>query len=176
METALLGVVGWSGSGKTSLLENLLAGLTAHGKRVNLVKHSHHDVILEPEHKDSARLRRAGAQEVLLISPFRYAIVHELREVHEPQLAELLARLAPADLTLIEGYKWAPIAKMEVFRPALGKPAIYPNDQYVVAVASDVSRPNDCPENILWLDLNQTQEILDWLLDNLGQGQFRNIL
>ena len=172
MKTALLGIIGWSGSGKTSLLEILLAGLIAQGKRVNLVKHSHHDVILEPEHKDSARLRRAGAQEVLLISPFRYAIVHELSTASEPQLAELLVRLAPADLTLIEGYKWAPIAKMEVFRPALGKPAIYPNDQHVVAVASDVPRSNNCPEHIVWLDLNQTQQILDWLLDNLGEGRF----
>jgi molybdopterin-guanine dinucleotide biosynthesis protein B len=176
METALLGVIGWSGSGKTSLLENLLAGLTAHAKRVNLVKHSHHDVILEPEHKDSARLRRAGAQEVLLISPYRYAIVHELPEVPEPELAELLLRLAPADLTLIEGYKWAPIAKLEVFRPALAKPAIYPNDQHVVAVASDAPRPSDCPEHLIWLDLNQTQQILDWLLDNLSQGRFSRTL
>lgn len=176
MGIALLGVIGWSGSGKTSLLENLLAGLSAQSKRVNLVKHSHHDVILEPEHKDSARLRRAGAQEVLLISPFRYAIVHELPEVPEPELAELLLRLAPADLTLVEGCKWAPIAKLEVFRPALNKPAIYPNDQYVVAVASDVPRPSDCPEHINWLDLNQTQEVLDWLLDNLSQGRFSNVL
>lgn len=176
MDTALLGVVGWSGSGKTSLLEHLLAELTAQGKRVNLVKHSHHDVILEPEHKDSARLRRAGAQEVLLVSPFRYAIVHELSNTPEPSLTELLARLAPADLTLIEGYKWAPITKLEVFRPALGKPAIYPNDQYVVAVASDVSRPEDCPEHIIWLDLNQTELILNWLLSNLAQGRFSNSL
>ncbi|MFC0349643.1 molybdopterin-guanine dinucleotide biosynthesis protein B [Undibacterium danionis] len=172
METALLGVVGWSGSGKTSLLEKLLTGLTAHGKRVNLVKHSHHDVILEPEHKDSARLRRAGAQEVLLASPFRYAIVHELSATPEPDLSELLTRLAPADLTLIEGYKWAPISKLEVFRPVLGKPAIYPNDQHVVAVASDVTRPEDCPEHIIWMDLNQTELILNWLLSNLTKGRF----
>ncbi len=172
METALLGVVGWSGSGKTSLLEKLLTGLTAQGKRINLVKHSHHDVILEPEHKDSARLRRAGAQEVLLASPFRYAIVHELSVTPEPDLPELLTRLAPADLTLIEGYKWASIPKLEVFRPVLGKPAIYPNDQHVVAVASDVTRPEDCPEHIIWMDLNQTDLILNWLLSNLTQGRF----
>ncbi len=175
MQAAILGVVGWSGSGKTTLLEVLIKALAESGKSVNVIKHSHHDVTLEPAHKDSARLRTAGAGQVMLASPYRYAIVKELRSEPEPSLQELLQKLDPADLTLVEGYKWASIVKMEVFRPALGKPAIYPNDTYVVAVASDVSRPSDCPAHIIWLDLNHTQGVLDWLLVNLSEGRFHHL-
>src|SRR5258708_28553306 len=95
----ILGVVGWSGSGKTTLLEYLVGQLAVRGLRVNVIKHSHHDVLLEPPHKDSARLRMAGAAEVMLASPFRIAIMRELRGEAEPSLSEQIARLAPADLT-----------------------------------------------------------------------------
>jgi molybdopterin-guanine dinucleotide biosynthesis protein B len=159
----ILGVVGWSGSGKTTLLEYLVGRLAANGLRVNVIKHSHHDVLLEPPHKDSARLRMAGAAEVMLASPFRVAIMRELRGEGEPTLAEHVARLAPADLTLVEGYKWEPIAKLEVYRPALGRPALYLDDANVVAVASDAPRPQGLQENITWLDLNQPAAVLDWL-------------
>jgi molybdopterin-guanine dinucleotide biosynthesis protein B len=159
----VLCVVGWSGSGKTTLLEFLVAQLAAGGLRVNVIKHSHHDVLLEPPHKDSARLRMAGASEVMLASPFRVAIMRELRGEGEPSLAEHVARLAPSDLTLVEGYKWEPIAKLEVYRPSLGKPALYPDDVNVVAVASDAPRPDGLRENIAWLDLNQPAEVLSWL-------------
>jgi molybdopterin-guanine dinucleotide biosynthesis protein B len=156
-------VVGWSGSGKTTLLEYLVAQLAGRGLRVNVIKHSHHDVLLEPPHKDSARLRMAGAAEVMLASPFRVAIMRELRGVDEPSLAEHVARLAPADLTLVEGYKWEPIAKLEVFRPSLGKPALYPEDANIVAVASDAPRPDGVPASVGWLDLNQPAAVLRWL-------------
>src|SRR5450830_1573726 len=86
MSVQLLGVVGWSGSGKTTLLEFLISELGKHGKKLNVIKHSHHDVILEPPHKDSARFRAAGAGEVMLVSPYRYAIVHELHHTPEPSL------------------------------------------------------------------------------------------
>lgn len=164
----MLGVVGWSGSGKTTLLEYLVAQLAARGLRVNVIKHSHHDVLLEPAHKDSARLRMAGAAEVMLASPFRVAIMRELRGAGEPSLAEHVARLAPADLTLVEGYKWEPIAKLEVFRPSLGKPALYPDDANVVAVASDAPRPDGLHDNIGWLDLNDPAAVLRWLNARLG--------
>ena len=95
----VLGVIGWSGSGKTTLLEDLVGRLAAAGLRVNVVKHSHHDIVLEPSHKDSARMRAAGAAEVMIASPYRVAIMRELRGAPEPPLAELLARLAPADLS-----------------------------------------------------------------------------
>ncbi|MBI3285387.1 MAG: molybdopterin-guanine dinucleotide biosynthesis protein B [Burkholderiales bacterium] len=164
MAQQILGVVGWSGSGKTTLLEYLVGRLAAAGKTVNVVKHSHHDIIIEPPHKDSARLRQAGAAEVLLASPYRYVITRELRQQAEPALADLLARLSAADLTLVEGYKWEAIAKLEVHRPALGKAAIYPDDAHIVAVASDVPAPADLRAGLVWLDLNQPALVLAWLL------------
>jgi molybdopterin-guanine dinucleotide biosynthesis protein B len=166
----ILCVVGWSGSGKTTLLEYLVGQLAADGLRVNVIKHSHHDVLLEPPHKDSARLRTAGAAEVMLASPFRVAIMRELRGEDEPSLAEHVARLAPADLTLVEGYKWEPIAKLEVYRPSQDRPALYPADANVVAVASDAPRPNDLRENVAWLDLNQPASVLSWLNAYLARG------
>nr|WP_229517406.1 molybdopterin-guanine dinucleotide biosynthesis protein B [Massilia oculi] len=158
----MLGVVGWSGSGKTSLLEFLVAALAREGRRVNVVKHSHHDVELEPPHKDSARLRLAGAAEVLLASPYRVAILRELRGAPEPPLAQHLARLAPAELTLVEGYKWERMPKLEVFRPGLGRPALYPDDPDIVAVASDAPAPVE-QGGRAWLDLNDRQAVLCWL-------------
>lgn len=156
-------MVGWSGSGKTTLLEYLVAALAARGLRINVIKHSHHDVLLEPPHKDSARLRMAGAAEVMLASPFRLAVMRELRGAPEPSLMEHVARLAPADLTVVEGYKWEPIDKLEVFRPALGKPALYVNDSDIVAVASDAPRPADAGAALVWLDLNDPPAVLAWL-------------
>ncbi len=159
----ILGVVGWSGSGKTQLLEYLVAQLAARGQRVNVIKHSHHDVMLEPPHKDSARLRMAGAAEVMIASPFRVAVIRELRGSPEPTLAEQVAALAPADLTLVEGYKWEAIPKLEVHRPALGQPALYPGDAGIVAVAADVPRPDGAGAHVAWLDLNQPAAVLAWL-------------
>ena len=161
----ILGVVGWSGSGKTTLLEYLVAQLAARGLRVNIIKHSHKDVMLEPPHKDSARLRRAGAADVMLASPFRVAVMRELRGGAEPSLAEQLAMLAPADLTLVEGYKWEAIPKLEVYRPALGQPALYPNDPHIVAVASDAPRPDELLSSIAWLDMNAPAAVLAWLAE-----------
>ena len=164
----VLGVVGWSGSGKTTLLEYLVAQLAARGLRINVVKHSHHDIPLEPPHKDSARLRTAGAAEVMIASPFRVAIMRELRGAAEPALAEHLQRLAPADLTLVEGYKWEAMAKLEVYRPSTGQPALYPDDGGIVAVASDAARPAVLRDGIAWLDLNDQPQILSWLLRRLA--------
>lgn len=165
----LLGVVGWSGSGKTTLLEYLVTQLAGRGLRINVIKHSHHDVMLEPPHKDSARMRRAGAAEVMIASPFRVAVIHELRGSPEPALTEQLARLAPAELTLVEGYKWEPIPKLEVHRPALGQPALYPDDEHIVAVASDVARPELLRPGVAWLDLNAPDQVLAWLNSRLVQ-------
>jgi molybdopterin-guanine dinucleotide biosynthesis protein B len=166
----VLAVVGWSGSGKTTLLEFLVARLARDGLRVNVIKHSHHDIVLEPPHKDSARLRMAGAAEVMIASPFRVAVMRELRGAPEPSLAAQLAQLAPADLTLVEGYKWEPIPKLEVHRPALGQPALYPNDPQIVAVASDVPRPDGLGPHVAWLDLNLPEAVLSWLNGRL-RGQ-----
>jgi molybdopterin-guanine dinucleotide biosynthesis protein B len=164
MKQKILGVVGWSGSGKTTLLEYLLPQLVAHDLHVNVVKHSHHDLILEAPHKDSARFRAAGASEVLLTSPYRFALMHELRGEKEPPLAEQMTRLAPADLTLVEGFKWEPIPKLEVYRPTLGQTSLYSDDGNVVAVASDIAAPAGLPRALAWLDLNQPAQVLAWLL------------
>ena len=160
----MLGIVGWSGSGKTTLLEALLPQLALQGKTANVIKHSHHDLILEPAGKDSARLRQAGAAEVLLSSPYRFALMHELRNEAEPGLDELIARLAPADFILVEGFKWSPVPKLEVHRPSLGKAALYPEDACIVAVASDSPAPETLRAGLTWLDLNQPGQVLDWLL------------
>lgn len=159
----VLAVVGWSGSGKTTLLEKLVARLSAAGLRVNVVKHSHHDIELEPPRKDSARLRLAGAAEVMIASPYRIAIMRELRAEPEPPLPALLARLAPADLTLVEGYKWEALPKLEVYRPAVGKPPLFPDDATVVAVASDLPRPARAEARVAWLDLDDGDAIVAWL-------------
>jgi molybdopterin-guanine dinucleotide biosynthesis protein B len=167
----VLGVVGWSGSGKTTLLEYLVRELAAGGLRVNIIKHSHHDIILEPPHKDSARLRMAGAADVMIASPFRVAVMRELRGAPEPTLAEQLARLAPADLTLVEGYKWERMPKLEVHRPALGQAALYPNDAHIVAVASDAARPEGLAPALAWLDLNAPAEVLAWLHARIAENK-----
>ena len=164
----VLGVVGWSGSGKTNLLEYLVAQLAARGLRVNVVKHSHHDIPLEPPHKDSARLRMAGAAEVMVASPFRIAIMRELRGAAEPSLSEQLQRLAAADMTLVEGYKWEPIAKLEVHRPSTGQAPMYPGDAGIVAVASDAPRPAGLRDGVEWLDLNDQAHILAWLVRRMA--------
>jgi len=162
----LLGVTGWSGSGKTTLLEKLLPLLIARGCRVNVIKSSHHAIQIEPERKDSARMRAAGAAEVMVSSPERYMLVHELRGEKAPQLDELAGRMQPADMTLVEGFRKEAIPKLEVFRPALGRQAIYPEDEYIVAVASDGLRPDHLPRPLEWLDLNAPEMICDWLFES----------
>lgn len=166
----VLAVVGWSGSGKTTLLEFLVRELAAEGLRVNVVKHSHHDIEFEPPRKDSARLRMAGAAEVMIASPYRVAILRELRGAPEAPLAEYLARLAPADLTLVEGYKWEALPKLEVFRPGLGKPPLYRDDAGIIAIAADVSRPPDLATGVAWLDLNAPNQVMAWLRAWLRAG------
>ena len=159
----VIGVVGRSGSGKTTLLETVVAALAGRGLKVNVIKHSHHDLELEPPRKDSARMRMAGAAEVMVASPYRFAIVRELRGAPEPGLDEQLARLAPADLTLVEGFKSWPLPKLEVYRAAVGQPPLYPNDPHVLAVASDSPAPADLRAGVAWLDLNAPAAVVAWI-------------
>ena len=161
---SLLGITGWSGSGKTTLIEALLPLLAARGCRVNVIKSSHHDVELEPPGKDSARIRAAGAAEVMLFSPYRYMLARELHDGERPGLAELAARMTPADMTLVEGFRTAAMPRLEVFRPDINRPAMYPEDGSIVAVASDCLIPPDLPRPLDWLDLNAPESICDWLL------------
>lgn len=135
--TRLFGLAGWSGSGKTTLIEKLIATFVAQGLRVSTIKHAHHSFDLDQPGKDSHRHRLAGATEVLVGSARRWALIHELRDEDEPDLDALVARMGPADLLLIEGFKRHPHAKLEIHRPSLGKPMLWPDDPDIVGVASD---------------------------------------
>ncbi len=132
------GFAGFSGAGKTTLIERLIPRLVASGLRVSLIKHAHHRFDIDKPGKDSWRHREAGASEVLIASDQRWALMHELRGEPEPDLQTLLQRFAPCDLVLVEGYKRARIPKIEVHRPELGKPLLSPQDPDIVALASDV--------------------------------------
>src|SRR5690606_11123509 len=138
----IFGLAGWSGSGKTTLLVRLIPALTARGLSVSTVKHAHHNFDIDRPGKDSFRHRDAGATEVMVASGHRWALMREHRGATEPTLNELLARMAPVDLVIVEGFKWDPHPKLEVHRPALGKPLICREDAHVVAVASDVPVPD----------------------------------
>ncbi len=133
------GITGWKDTGKTTLTERLVAAITARGLRVSTVKHAHHDTDIDHPGTDSHRHRAAGAQEVLLASPRRWALMAELREAAEPGLEELLARLSPVDLVLIEGYKRAPHPKIECHRAASTRPLLARSDASIRAVASDTA-------------------------------------
>jgi molybdopterin-guanine dinucleotide biosynthesis adapter protein len=163
----VLGVVGPSGSGKTTLVEYLVTELAARGWKVNVIKHSHHDFEIEPPRKDSARFRQAGAAEVMIASPYRFAIIHELRGAEEPGCDEQLARLKPADLTLVEGFHAWQIDKLEVYRAIAGQPPRYLDDQSIVAIASDQPAPDDLPPRLQWLDLNAPATVLAWLIKKI---------
>ena len=133
----IFGLAGWSGSGKTTLLTGIIPELAARGLAVSTIKHAHHEFDIDRPGKDSWRHRQAGAREVVVASARRWALMRELRDAPEPSLDELVARMSPVDLLLVEGYKHHPHPKLEVHRPALGKPLLYPDDPWVVAIASD---------------------------------------
>jgi len=134
----VMGIVGWSGSGKTTLIERLLPRFAELGLRVSVIKQSHHDIDPDPPGKDTWRHRQAGAWEVMLCTPHRWVLTHELRAVPEPGPKELLGHLTPCDLVLVEGFKRAAYPKLEVWRSALGRPLLQPEDPQILAVASDV--------------------------------------
>jgi len=140
-----IGIVGWSGAGKTTLITSLIPELNRRGLSVSTIKHAHHGLDVDQPGKDSYEHRAAGAREVLVASAKRIALMRELRGAPEPTLTELLRLLAPADLVLIEGFKRHPIVKIEVFREANGKPHLYPKDEGVVALVSDGAPPSVLP-------------------------------
>jgi molybdopterin-guanine dinucleotide biosynthesis adapter protein len=133
----VFGFAGWSGSGKTTLIEALIPVLVGRGLVVSLIKHAHHGFDVDHRGKDSWRHRQAGCTEVLVSSPARWALMHELRGAPEPTFAEGLARLSPCDIVLLEGYKTTPIPKLEVWRRSVGKPMLHPDDHHIVALATD---------------------------------------
>lgn len=160
----LFGIAGYSGSGKTSLIENILPLLTAQGLRVSVLKHTHHDFDIDRPGKDSYRHRQAGAHEVLLASSARWVLLKELRSAAEPTLSDYVERFAPCDLVLVEGFKKEAIARLEVHRPATGQPPLWPDDPKIVAVASDRPPPDNLRPGVAWLDVNDAPAIARYIL------------
>jgi len=160
----IYGIIGWKNSGKTSLMERLLTCITAKGYTVSSVKHVHHDVDLDHPGKDTFRHRAAGAQEVVLASAHRFALMREHRGP-EPNLTEILARLAPVDLVLVEGYKRDAHPKIEVFRAKAGHELIQPTDPTTRAVATDTALP---ALTVPVLDLNDTEAVAQFILSETG--------
>lgn len=166
----VFGLAGWSGSGKTTLLTRLIPELTGRGLTVSTVKHAHHDFDIDKPGKDSWFHREAGASEVMVSSARRFALMHELRGAPEPSLDELVARMAPVDLLLVEGFKAHAHKKLEVHRPAIGKPFLYPDDRHIVAVASDEAITVPIPV----LPLADAVRIADFILGETGLGEWRS--
>ncbi|MFO1323792.1 MAG: molybdopterin-guanine dinucleotide biosynthesis protein B [Burkholderiales bacterium] len=159
----IFGFAGWSGSGKTTLIERLIPLLVDRAGTVSLVKHAHHEFDLDQPGKDSFRHRQAGCTEVLVSSARRWAVMHELRGAAELTLDDALARLSPCDLALVEGYKAKPIPKLEIWRPDVGKPRLYPDDPAILGIATDA--PAAVAESGLPIfTLDQIDEIATFVL------------
>lgn len=158
----VIGLAGWSGAGKTTLLVRAIPVLVARGVKVATLKHAHHDFDTDWPGKDSYEHRRAGAVEVLVSSGRRWAQVHELRDEAEATLAQLLRRISPCDLIVVEGYKREPIPKLEVHRAENGRPPLHPLDPTIVGIASDVGFP---ASGIPVVDLNDPEAVTGLMLD-----------
>ncbi|CAN7356379.1 molybdopterin-guanine dinucleotide biosynthesis protein B [Pararhizobium sp. LjRoot235] len=162
----IFGIAGWKNSGKTGLAVRLVTELTRRGYRVSTVKHAHHDFDIDKVGADSFRHREAGAHEVTIVSGTRYAIMHELRGAPEPSFPEILARLAPCDIVLIEGYKREPIPKIEARRlEAANREPLAPTDPHIVAIASD--HPVE-DQGLRLFDLDDTTAIADFIETTTG--------
>jgi len=157
----VIGLAGWSGSGKTTLLVKVIPRLVARGLKVSTLKHAHHAFDIDQPGKDSHSHRMAGATEVLIGSANRWALMHELRGDVEPPLGALLEKLAPVDLVLVEGYKRQRHPKLEVYRAAVGKPLLHPEDTAIVAVAADEPLPQ---ARVPVVDLDDIERIADVLI------------
>jgi molybdopterin-guanine dinucleotide biosynthesis protein B len=157
----IIGLAGWSGSGKTTLITKIIPCLRARGVTVSTLKHAHHGFDLDQPGKDSFFHRAAGATEVIISSAKRWAILHELREDAEWDLPDLIAKMSPVDLVLVEGYKRDPFPKLEVHRAANGKALIHPEDPHVMAIASDITLP---AAKVPVVGLNDIEAIADLLL------------
>ena len=172
----LIGLSGWSDSGKTTLITALIPALTRRGRTVSTVKHAHHAFDIDKPGKDSFVHRESGAQEVLISSERRWALMRELREEPEPRLQELLAHLGPVDLVLVEGFKREVHPKIEIHRAVIGKPLLYPDDPQILAIASD---PPLADAPIPHVGLNDVEAIADLVegraveMDQIAWGPLR---
>jgi molybdopterin-guanine dinucleotide biosynthesis adapter protein len=161
----IFGLAGWSGSGKTTLMAALIPELRTRGVSVSTVKHAHHAFDIDRPGKDSWRHREAGAQEVMVASDRRWALMHELQGAAEPPLDRLIERMSPVDLILVEGFKRHPHPKIEICRASLGKPPLYPDDPHVVAVAGDERLPG---LRLPWLPLSDPAAIANFIIEHQG--------
>ena len=163
----VVGFAGYSGSGKTHLVERLIPALRMRGLRVSVVKHAHHDFDIDHPGKDTYRHREAGAFEVVVASDRRLALMREFEQPAKLSVHHLLAELYDGvDWVLVEGFKDSNLLKVEIWRPDAGKPARYPDDDFIVAIATDA--PDRLPEPTLRpvLDLNDADGVAQWLVDN----------
>ena len=159
----IFGFAGWSGSGKTTLIEKLIPLFVARGLRISLIKHAHPTFDVDQPGKASYRHRHAGCTEVLVSSSRRWALVHELRGAPEPGFAELIERLSPCDLVLIEGFKRERVPKLEVYRASTGEPLLHPQDHDIVAIASDQRVDTKLPQ----FDLDDAPVIASFILSHV---------
>ncbi|HEY5380247.1 MAG TPA: molybdopterin-guanine dinucleotide biosynthesis protein B [Pseudolabrys sp.] len=157
----IIGLAGWSGSGKTTLVTKLIPCLKARGTSVSTLKHAHHGFDLDTPGKDSFMHRAAGATEVIISSGKRWAMLHELRDEPEWDMADLVGKMSPVDLVLVEGFKRDAFPKLEIHRVENGKPLLHPDDPHIVAVASDSALPD---AKVPVVDLNNIDAIADLLL------------
>ena len=159
----VFGFAGWSGSGKTTLIEKLIPRFVQRGIRVSLIKHAHHTFDVDQPGKDSYRHRHAGASEILVTSSRRWVLMHELRGSPEPSFDEQVKHISPCDLLLVEGFKFAPIPKLEVWRKETGEALLHPKDPHIVALATDTKVQTKLPV----LDINDDEGICDYVVKYL---------
>lgn len=177
----VLGFAAYSGTGKTTLLLSLIPLLKAAGLRLGVIKQSHHDVEVDQPGKDSYRLRKAGAERLLLSSPYRWVQIAEFEQVQEPDLSQLLAEMdgAGLDLILVEGFRHVPFPKIELHRSSLGKPLLFPEDGHIIALAAESGFA--LPAGVIadktegtgklppLLDIDDVEQIRDFVLHYLGK-------
>jgi len=156
----IFGFAGWSGSGKTTLIEKLIPLFVARGVKVSLIKHAHHTFDVDQPGKDSWRHRHAGCSEVLVTSSKRWVLMHELRGAPEPGFAELIERVSPCDLVLVEGFKREHLPKLEVYRASVGESLLHPQDPSIVAIARDQKIDSRLPQ----FSLDDAPAIADFVL------------
>jgi molybdopterin-guanine dinucleotide biosynthesis protein B len=163
----VLGFVAASGTGKTTLLTELIPLLKQDGLRIGLIKHSHHDFEIDQPGKDSFRLRKAGASPVMLVSRYRRAIITEFTPEQEPRLNDQLKQLdqSELDLILVEGFRTEQFPKIELHRPSLEKPLLYPNDPDIIAIATDAAL--DVPDYLPQLELNRPEMIAAFIRNHV---------
>mgnify|MGYP002632138606 CR=1 FL=1 len=169
----VFGLSGWSGSGKTTLLVQLVEELTTQGYSVSTIKHAHHAFDVDVPGKDSHRHRLAGAQEVMVSSANRWALMHELRGAPESTLGELVTRMKPVDLLLVEGFKGDSHDKLEIWRATLGQPLRAPDDPHIVAIATDSPDAVAPLVGVPILDLNDLAAVTRFVICHCGLTEAR---